>query len=165
MIFFILFVFFLLVENLFLPALIGPRAFLITPLYLAGLIIYGDSTKLRLFQACGFLLAWEIFSGFSIGSLVIPFAITTGLYIGLNHYLDISSALKEGGMVPAILGGALTLTIFVYTYSFLFIFFNSSYNLADSWRQLLMLVRASAFSTTGWSVGFVILYKYALRPK
>lgn len=165
MILFVFFIFFLLLENLFLPALIGPKTFLISPLFLAGLIIYGKSTKIRLIQVCIFLLLWEIFSGFKIGSFVIPFGITAGIYIWLNHFLNISSGLEEGGVLAGLVGGALTMTAFVYTYSWLFIFLNSSYNLAGSWYELITLVTSSILPTVGWSIGLVILFKYALRPK
>lgn len=159
------FIFFLILENLFLPALIGPGTLLISPLFLSGLIIYGGNTRLKLAQVCILLLLWELYSGFRIGSFIIPFGITTGLYIWLNRFLNIDSVLKEGGWLAGLVGGALTMTIFVYFYSWLYLFLNSSYNIATSWHQWVLFVASSVLSTVSWSIGLVILYKYVLRPK
>lgn len=161
----LLFIFFIILESLFLPALIGSRSFLITPLFLTGLILYGNNTKLKFIQVCFFIILWELYSGFRISSFLIPFCITTGIYIWLNRFLNISTGLKEGGVLASLAGGALTMSIFVYAYSWLFLFLNSSYNIAASWFELKTLITSSVFSTIGWSIGFVILFKYALRSK
>lgn len=160
---FILFIFFLLIENLFLPALIGPQTFLISPLFLAGLVIYGKNFKTGFIQACIFLLVWEIFSGFQVGSFIMPFVITAGLYIWLNHFLGISSGLKEGSIGAGLAGGALSMTVFVYAYSWLFLFFNSAYDLVTATQELKILAMNSLLATVAWSVFFVILFKYARK--
>ena len=165
MILFLFFIFFLLLENLFLPALVGPQNFLISPLFLAGLIIYAKNIKIKFIQAAIFLLFWEVFSGFRIGSLVIPFVITAGLYIWINNFLEISSGLRESDTFLAFVGGVVTMVTFVYINSWFFLFFNSSYDAMTALNELITLLTNSIFQTMGWSAGFVVLFKYALRPK
>lgn len=165
MILFFFFILFLALENLLLPALIGPKTFLISPLFLAGLIIYGKNFKTALVQACIFLLVWEFYSGVQIGSFIIPFAITAVLYIWLNHFIDIRSGLSEGHIVPSLLGGMITLTLFIYLYSWLFIFYNSPRDIVAVTQQLAILAKNSYLMTLSWSVFFVILFRYVIRPK
>lgn len=165
MILFLFFILFLSLENLLLPALIGPKTFLVSPLFLAGLIIYGKNFKTALAQACIFLLVWEFYSRVQIASFIIPFTITAVLYIWLNRFTEVRSGLSEGHFIPSLLGGMITLILFIYLYSWLFIFYNSSHDIVAVTQQLAILAKNSYLMTLSWSVLFVILFRYVIRSK
>lgn len=161
----LIFILLLLAENLFLPALIGPKTFLISPLFLVGLIIYGEHTKLRFFQVMAFLFAWEIFSGFNLGHFALPFGATVVIYLWLNHFLNISAGLKESNFTAGWIGGTITMSLFILLYSLFFIFLGSSYNISSTFNEFKTLVFNSIFQIIGWSASFVILFRYAIQPK
>lgn len=139
--------------------------FSITILFLIGLTTYSSSLKIRIIHISVLLLIAEIFTGNSIGNFLIPFGITILIYIWLNRFFSISSGIQESNSFAGIIGGALTITAVFYLYSWFFIFFGSSYDIGLSWSEWKVFVVASIFSTLGWSAGFAVLFKYALRIK
>ncbi len=161
----LLFIFFLLLENLFLPALIGPEPFFIVILFITAMLIYSQNIKPRLIQATVFLFIAEIVSGAGYGSFIIPFAIIACLYLWLNRYLEISSSLQESGSYFGILGGLFVISLFVFGYSFLSLFIQASYNIVGAWQNFVPLIKISAYQTLLWAFFFVILFKYVLRAK
>lgn len=160
---FLILIFLLFLENLFLPALVGAETFLIVPLFAVAMIVYGENTKTRLAQALLFLFIEEYFSGTAIGSFVIPFLFAAGIYIWLNLFLDIGPGLRESGPLLGILGGIFTTLLLVYLYSSLFIFLRSSYNILLAWGEFKILVEASILQLSGWAIAFLILFKYILK--
>lgn len=156
-------IFLLFLENLLLPALIGAETFLIVPLFVFAMIVYGENIRTRLAQAILFLFIEEYFSGAAIGSFIIPFLLATGIYIWLNLFLDIGSGLRESNSVLSILGSIFTILSLVYLYSSLFIFFRSSYNILSAWEEFKILVGASILQLSGWAAAFLILFKYILK--
>lgn len=162
---FLILIFLLFLENLFLPALIGAETFLIVPLFTAAMIVYGENVRTRLIQALLFLFIEEYFSGAAIGSFIIPFLLAAGIYLWLNVFLNIGSGLRESNSLMSILGGVFTLLLIVYLYSSLFIFLRSSYNILITWEELMILVRTSLLQLSGWAAAFVILFKYILKNR
>ena len=81
------FIFFLIFENLILPALTGPEPFLITPLFVLAMVVYSQDIKLRFIQGLIFLVVAELFSRAMLGSFGIPFAITIIIFVCLYSYL------------------------------------------------------------------------------
>ena len=165
MILLLILIFLLVLENLFLPALVGAETFLIVPLFTAAMIVYGENVRTRLAQALLFLFIEEYFSGAAIGSFAIPFLIAAGIYIWLNLFLNISSGLRESGSLISLLGGIFTLLLLVYLYSSLFIFLRSSYNISITWEELRILIKTSLLQLSGWAAVFLIVFKYILKNK
>ena len=162
---FFFFIFFLFLENLFLPALIGPQEFTITPLFLIAAIAYGSDLKKSLIKALIFLLIAEIFVGVDNGAYLIPFLVVALIYFGLNKLLSINSNLRESNSLPGILFSSLTILLFLYMYSLFMIFFNSSYDIPATFSQWFELLKTSVFAMFLWSVGLTILFKYVLKQK
>lgn len=159
------FLFFLLLENLILPALIGPHMFSITVLFLIGLAVYSSSLKVRIVHIGILLLIAEIFTGNNIGNFLIPFGITVIIYLWLNRFFSISSGVQESNSFAGIIGGSIAIMAVFYLYSWFFILFGSSYNINSSLTEWRIFLAASIFSTLSWAVGFAILFKYVLRIK
>ena len=161
----IIFIFFLLLENLLLPALIGPQEFLITPLFLLGMVAYGSDMKKRFIMASIFMLTAELFSKSEIGSFVLPFIVTVLIYIWLNRHLSMSSNLQENYSFSGVIIGSLLMILFLYLYSLFFIFFSSAYDLSVTVKEWQILLRSSFFPMSLWSLGLTFLFKYVLRSR
>jgi hypothetical protein len=159
----LLFVFFLVLESLILPALIGAQPFLITLLFIIALLVYSQNSKVSLLQAFIFLLASEIFLALRLDSLIVPFAITAIIYLWINRFLEIGTGLRESSSLIGILGGIIVLSVLVSIYSYIFLFFESSFSFIDAWNNYLFFVRLSVFQTLVWALFFVVLFKYLLK--
>ena len=162
MVLFLFFIFFLIFENLILPALLGPGPFLITPLFIMAMVIYSQDTKLKFIQAVIFLLIGELFARTMLGSSSIPMAVTIVIFIWLNHFLNIGSGLQESTSITSLLGGTIVLTIFICIYSYMSIFFQTSYSLNSAWEGLVIFIKTSITPTLLWAIVFIILFKYGL---
>ena len=162
---FFFFVFFLLVENLFLPALIGPQEFLVTPLFLIALTAYGSNFKNKIFQALILLLLAEIFAGVDIGDYLVPFLAAVLVYFWLNKLLSINSSLRESYSLLGIVSSSLVILALLYLYSLFFIFLNSSYSISTTLSQWAGLLKTSSFAMFLWSLGLTFLFKYVLKQK
>ena len=165
MVLFLFFIFFVVLESLFLPALIGPKAFLVIPLFALATIIYSRRITLRLVQVVTFLFFTEIFSGARVGSFMIPFIITAVFYVWINKFLDVTTNLNETNTLSSILVGILALNLLVYLYSFFFILNQLSYSVVSVWAGFKILIQTSFFETLGWSVVLVMLFKYVIKTK
>lgn len=165
MILLLFFIFFVVLESLLLPALMGPKAFLITSLFVLAMVIYGRSIRPRLIQAVIFLFFAEVFSGAKVGSFIIPFIITAGFYIWINRFLDIKTNLRESDTIFSIFSGTLVLALLVYVYSFFFILNKPPYNIVEALAGLKILIQISIFQTLGWSVALAVIFKYVLKAK
>ena len=161
----LVFILFLILDNLILPALIGTQEFLVTPTLLIAILFYHSKPRTGLIVTLIFALVAEIFSGFGIGSFIIPFGITALLYIWLNRFLAINYGLKEEMTFFGIIKSSLIITSFVYVYSWFFIFLDSSYSFALTWDQWKILVLNSLTQTLGWSIGLSIFFKYVFKIK
>src|SRR3989338_315967 len=157
MVLFLIFILFLLLENLLLPALLGPKDFLIVPLFLMALLTHGKNYKKSLILALGCLLIAEIFSGIDSGSYLIPFSITAVLFIWLNRFLDMSSGLRENHSFSCLVLGGLTISFFIAIYSWIFIFLNSSYSLVSSWSDWWLFIKTSSTEILAWSFALTFL--------
>lgn len=163
MIIIFLFLLLLLLENLFLPALMGPKPFLIVPLFVLALVVYGQNTKLRLAQAVVFLIIAEMFSASGFGSMVLPFIIVVILYLWWNRFLNIRFSLQESSSFMGLLGGTLFLTLLAFIYSYVFLFFRSSNSVIEAWELVLILIKTSMYQNGGWALAFVILFRIYSR--
>lgn len=157
------FLFLLLLENLLLPALIGPQPFLIIPTFIFSLIFYDRNTKLRLIQAFIFLVITETFSVSGFGSMIVPFMIVVLFYLWLNRFLEIKSGLQESRSLISLFGGAFFLTLVVLSYSYMFLFIQSSNNIMEAWQLTLILIKTSIYQIFGWALAFVVIFKYARK--
>ena len=160
-----LFLLFLLLENLLLPALLGPKSFLIIPLFVFAVVVYGNNIKLNIVQAIIFLLITETFSGSGFGDIVLPFLVVVALYLWLNRFLDINSTLKESGIWTSLFSGTLSLTLLALFFSYVFLFFQLSYNFLEAWQMAIVLMKTSISQIIGWALAFVIIFKYVLQAK
>ena len=154
-----LFFLFLLLENLLLPALFGPGSFLIIPTFTFAVVVYGNNLKLRFFQIFIFLVFTEFFTASEFGSIVFPFICVAILHLWLNRFLNIKSGLTEGGIIFRFFGGTLYLTFLVFSFAFVSLLFQF-HNLSASWESLIIFIRTSGYQTIGWSLAFIILFKY-----
>jgi hypothetical protein len=161
----LLFIFFLLVENLFLPALIGPEPFFITMIFVFTMIVYTRNIRSRLILAGVFLFLSQIIAGAGYFSFLIPFYIVGLIYIWASHYLEISPGLQDSNSFLSLLAGAIVLLLLVSAYSFIYLFLGSSFNLAGTWADFIILIKTSVYQNLVWSFFFVILFKYVLRAK
>lgn len=159
------FLFLLLIENLFLPALIGLRSFSIIPLFLTAYLLFGNNSKKRLIQLALFMLANEIFAGVAIGTFLIPFSAITLIYLWLNKYLNINAGLRESDSITTVLTGTVAMIIFFYAYSFLYIYLQSSYSLSESLNEFKTLFLTSILTISIWSVSFGLIFKYVFKTK
>ena len=154
-----------ILENLLLPAFIGPRPFLIFPLFILAIIVYGKNYTLNIFQAAIFVFIVESFSGISLGKMFIPLGITTGVYIWLNRFIDLRFGFKDDLSVSNILTATLIITFLGYVYSWFFIFFGSSYNFISVWDEWKILLISSLLYTFIWASIYSLIFKYVLEKK
>src|SRR3989338_1622837 len=160
-----LFFLFLLLENLLLPALVGPRSFLIVPLFVFAIVVYGNNTKLRLTQAIVFLIITEMFSASGFGDMILPFLIVIALYWWTNSFLDIKLTLRESGVLASFLGGAFFLSLLAFLFSYAFLFLQLSYSFLEAWQMVIILIKTSVYQIGGWALAFVIIFKYVVFQK
>lgn len=160
-----LFCLFLLLENLLLPALLGPKPFLIILTFVFTIFIYSENVKLKFAQAIIFLGINEIFSYSEFGSMILPFTIVALLYFGLNHYLNIKSSLQESSFFTGLFGGAVFLTLLAFLYSYVFLFFQLSNNILEAWQSALVFIKTSFYQTFGWALVLVVIFKYVFKTK
>ena len=163
---FFIFILILFLENLILPASIGPSQLLVTTVFIFGLLVYGNGWRTLLYQVIPFVLITEFFTGENFGHLIIPFGLTGIIYIMMNKFIDLNQDLKRGdrslsNLIPCIL----ILVVFSYIYAGLFIFFNTSYNLNTSWHEFTIFFKSSSWSLVGWSVLISVLLKYVPKKK
>lgn len=163
---FLIFIFLLLLDNLILPALIGPKQFLITPVFIWGLLVYGNGWRTLLHQVIPFVLITEFFAGESLGHLIIPFGLTGAIYLVCDKFINLSQNLRQrtrplSGLIP----GILILIVFNYAYSGLFILIDTSYNLSISWHELTVFLKNSLLSLLIWSILISVIFKYVLKKK
>src|SRR3989344_3452129 len=162
----LVFIFFILLEGLFLPALIGPSPLLITQIFILALVIYNPNWKTIFFQALPFILVKEFFSGSGFGDFLLPFLITVGIYLWLNKFLNIAENLKENISFSGLALSIFMLAVLNYIYSWFFILHNtSSYNIILAWKYWQSVFSAYLSATLGWSTAMSILFKYGLLKK
>lgn len=158
-----IFLFFLLLENLLLPALIGPGPFLITEVFILGLVIYGRRWQTFAFQAVPLIIIEEIFTGIGIGKFLGPLAVTSLIYFWLNQFINFTEYLRDS--TSNIMASAFILLTLGYLYSFLFVLFGNTHNIAASWNEWRIFFTASLWSMLGWSLAISALFKYVLKTK
>ncbi|OGN00572.1 MAG: hypothetical protein A3B91_01710 [Candidatus Yanofskybacteria bacterium RIFCSPHIGHO2_02_FULL_41_29] len=152
-------------ENLFLPALLGPRFFYIVPVFLLTTVLYNPSSKTKVSLVLIFLLITEIFSGHPIGAMLIPFIATFTVYLIANKYLNISSNLRENMSFSGVIMSFLIIALFAYLYSFFFIISRPPYDILDSLVKFSLFFTRSIFQTIIWPLVFTLLFKYVLKNK
>lgn len=163
---FLIFILFLFLENLFLPALIGPSQLFITVIFILALLIYGDGLKALLYQVIPFALIAEFFAGENWGHLVIPLGITGLIYIIINIFIDFGQNLKQKKKsFSNFMIGIFTLIVFNCVYVGLFIFLNTSYSFNASWYEFTIFFKSSLLSLVGWSVVISVLFQYVPKTK
>ena len=148
-----------------MPALIGPGMFLITPIFILGLIVYSQNWKVFIFQVIPFVLAAEFFSGMNVGKILVPMIITGLLYMWSNKFLNLTERFKENITLPGIISSALFLAMLGYVYSWFFIYLNTSYNIGLAWGEWRLFFIGSLISMLGWSLALSVIFKYVLKTK
>ena len=161
----LIFIFLLILENLILPALIGPGAFSIVPLFLISMMIYAPNLKLKFFQIILLAFVSEIVSGVTLGSFIIPLAIALLVYIWLNRFLNISSGLQENNSIIGLLMSATVIASIFYLYSLMFILAQSSFSIAETLNESRLMFASSVLSVIGWSAALTVISKYVLKTK
>ncbi len=166
MVIFFIFILFLFLENLILPAIIGPSQLLVTTIFISGLLIYSNGWRILLYQVIPLVLITEFFIGENFGHLLIPFCLTGVIYIMMNKLINLSYNLEQGGkFLSDLILAILTLVIFNCVYAGLFIFFDTSYSLNTSWHEFIIFLKSSILSLVGWSALISVLFKYVLKKK
>lgn len=163
MIIYLLFIFLLLLENIFLPALTGLGFFLITPLFVISVFMYSRGWKPLIFKAVPFILIEEIFTGIGFGEFLLPMFVTWLIYFWLNRFINIGDQFRENISFAGIAVSLVLLAVFGNIYSWLFIFINNNYNFYLSSIQFKLFFTSSFLSVLGWSAAVSILFKYALK--
>ena len=92
---FFIFILILFLENIILPASIGPSQLLVTTVFIFGLLVYGNGWRTLLYQVIPFVLITEFFTGESFGHLIIPFGLAGIIYIMMNKFIDLNQDLKR----------------------------------------------------------------------
>ena len=166
MIKFLTFILLLFLENLILPALIGPRQFFITPVFILGLLVYGNGWRTLLYQILPLVLIVEFFTGENFGHLIIPLGLTGVIYIMINKFINLNQSLgSEKKLLSNLVPSILILIIFSYIHVGIFIFFNTSYNFNTSWHEFTIFFKSSLLSLVGWSIVTSVLFKYVFKKK
>src|SRR3989344_5080219 len=121
---FFIYILFLVLENLLLPAIEGTELFLITPIFILAIIVNASDFKKAVIQLAIFSLVGELFTGAQIGSSLIPLLITAFVYFSIDHFIEISAGLDNAVSFAVILARSFVLMVLSYIYSWLFIFFS-----------------------------------------
>lgn len=160
---YLIFVFFLLLEDLLLPALIGPGPFLAVQTFILAVIIYSKGYKGFLFYALPLILVKEFISGISTGDLLIPFIITSLLYLLANRFFYLTDNLSEDYSFSGFMISSLVLILFNYVYAWFFILHNAAYyDISQTWNYWKGFWGSSLFSTLGWSVAISAIFKFII---
>ncbi len=159
------FLFLLLLENMFLPALIGPKPILITPLFIIAILIYRKDWKIFILQAVPLVLLEEFFTGIGFGRILLPITFTWLLYVWTDKFINLNDDLKEDISPKGLLVASAVLALFVFFYSGLFIFSDNGYNVLKSFVQFELFFKNSLLSILGWSLAISILFKYVFKKK
>jgi|SRR3989338_4325561 len=161
----LLFIFFLLAENVLLPALIGPGPIFITPLFLMGMLVYGRNLKHQFLKISFFLLLSVIFSGGDILITVSAFLITIAIYLLADYFLDIKSELSETFSISSITRGSFLIFLTGLLYSLIFMLFKLDLNLGESLNEWFVLLQSSGLSIIIWSIFLSVLFMYVFNKK
>lgn len=163
---FFIFISLLLLENLILPALIGPKQFFITPIFILSLLVYGGSWRTLVYQILPLVLIAELFVGENFGNLIIPFGLTGIIYVMINKFVNLSQDLEhEKNLLSNLILSIITLAVFSYIYAGLSIFFSNSYDFNTGWYEFKIFLKSSLLSLIGWSILISGLFQYVLKKK
>jgi len=174
MILFFIYIFFLILENLLLPAIAGPELFLITPIFILAIIANSLNFKKAMFELVILGLIGELFIGAQIGSSLVPLIITAFVYFTLDRFIEIRAGLDSIASFTVILGRSLVLLCLSYIYSWFFIFLSSSQgldrftasSLYASWSIWSILLGIGTILTIfAWACIFSVIFAYVLKAK
>ena len=171
---FLIYILFLVFENLLLPAIAGPELFLVTPIFILAIIVNSSNFKKAMIELIIFGLVGELFTGAHLGSSLIPLIITAFVFFAIDHFIEMRAGLDSGASLMVILGRSFILLCLAYIYSWLFIFFGSSNGFGtlttsnislawDTWSILLSV--GTAVTIFIWSCVFSIIFAYVLKTK
>lgn len=160
---FFIFIFCLFLENLILPAFLGPKQFFITPLFLIGLLVYGNGQRTLLYQVIPLVFIAEFFVGENFGRLIIPFGLTGIIYVIIDKFVNLSQNRGHNNKtLSSLMVGILIIILFSFIYAGLFIFFNASHDFNISWHEFIIFLESSLLILVIWSIIISILFKYVL---
>lgn len=157
---FLFFILFLVLENLFLPALIGPRPFLITPIFILALLIYRKNIKLWSFQAIVFSFVSSFFVGTDIQKIIIPLGLTAAFYLLLIKFLNFNEEMKNDITPSAFFWSVALLTMLSVFYSGIAILIDNYHNMAAGWEAFKTFLAGSIMTVAGWSLMLSIAFKF-----
>ena|SRR3989338_4952977 len=161
-----IFIFCLFLENLLLPAFIGPKQFFITPLFLIGLLVYGNGWRTLLYQVIPLAFTAEFFVGENFGRLIIPLGLTGVIYVMIDKFVNLSQNRGHNNKIfSGLILSILMITWFGFICVGLFIFFNTSYNFNIGWYEFTIFLKSSSLSLVSWSIIISTLFKYVLKTK
>lgn len=174
MILFLIYILFLIFENLLLPAIAGPELFLVTPIFILAIIVNSSNFKRAIFQLIIFSLIGELFMGARLGSSLIPLVITAFVYFGIDRFIEMREGLDSSASFPILLGRSFVLLCLSYIYSWFFVFLSSSSgfgiltasNIYASWDTWSIFLSVGTVITIFiWSCIFSIIFSYVLKAK
>jgi len=158
---FIIFLTTLVLSNLILPAIFGPKELLIIPTLLLATVVFDKDFKAGLVKGLSFGLLVEIFSGNSMGSIILPLLLTAIIYYQLERFTEIGSLLSEQINTLNIMWSSIFLSGLTYLYSLFFILNQSSYNILLSWQRWnLLLSPFIILNTFFFTILFSLILKY-----
>ena len=171
---FLIYILFLVLENLLLPAIAGPELFLITPIFILAVIVNSSNFKKAMFLLIVFGLIGELFTGAQIGSNLVPLIIAAFVYFGIDRFIEMRANLDSTASFSVILGRSFVLLCLTYIYSWFVIFISSSNGFAnlalssiyESWDAWSILLNIGTILTIfTWSCVFSIIFAYVLKTK
>lgn len=156
---FLIFPAFLLLDNLLLPAAIGPGSFLITPIFILELIRNFDFRKYSLGSIFILVLIAATISGNKIYQFVGALTFIFLICLVLNKFLNLRESARDDFFLPSVAKGILILFILGLIYSFFFNLLDNSFNLVLSLNEWKMFFATAWLSLVVWCAVITFLFK------
>ena len=157
------FAFFLILENLLLPSLIGPKIIIITQIFLLSIFIFGKKRSAVFIQAGIFSAGEEFFLGMRLGTIFIPIFITGLFYLWINNFIEFRSGLQDSSGFRVVIIAGIVLAFLYYLYSWIYIYIGSSFNAMNSLVGFMNLLDVKMIiGVFLWSGFSCLLWKYVL---
>lgn len=161
----IFFLFFLFFENLFLPAIIGPKPFFIIPLFILSVVFYDHNLKHGFAKAITFLLLMGLFASVNVFAFFSSFFITVAVYLAITHFLNIELMSNKIFSISVIMRDGAILLFLGLVYSLFFIWPESSYNFHETFNKWIILAKTAGLSMFLLSAAISSLFGHVSKKK
>lgn len=155
-----LFVIFLLLDSIFLPALVGPREFLVMPVFVMSFLVNSENRKSALILGLIFSFVAGLLSNDQPGTAMAAYLATFLVFIWLTRFFDTAGTLKGAFSFRSLAKFVITAVLLVYCYSWFYIFISSDYSLVKVFREWPALLQGGILvSTIIWSAIMGVLFR------